>query len=495
MRKKTTSERIRAALLLVPMLTGMGCDGCGASIGEDAAQKLADAVNNAANQLPAVITQMDQTLQDVVTKLGSTLDKTLTDAIQETSRAIHAQIDALHDVLSGTIKQVDAMLAARIKQLAEFAIGFTQELQQMMDSGLRQLKHTAQTLVASLGVTGDQLLEQVGYTVVKSVNEGGKVVITIIGGVVETVVLVIAGLVFGLSLIFGGIFFVRTIRKSRAPSFGQLAPGGAFFLVCLVLGAVLLFSKQARATVASGTLTFDDGSAACSQTLQSTLEFRLRYASGGKLVLPKDATVQTQCLSLLADLFTCEGTCYSPDLRSKARENIALLQSALGLEGHCRQSSDCDLAAGEHCDTPTGFCINRCETDSECQAPKVCHAIIGRCGPLCANDAACRNAALRCDQGHCVAKGGLPTTPGTGGGMHKLPPGLLYRILETPKISFCVKGQTCPKIAEVSAAAAPGPEPEERVAVPLETLPGGDRSNLSRILRLSPSLRLPGRGP
>ena len=440
MRRTKTGRRIRAILLLIPMVTGMGCDGCGSDIGKEAAEKLAGAANNLTDQLPSVIGKMDETLQNVVEKLGGTLDKTLTNAIQETSRAIHAQIDALHDVLSGTIKQVDAMLAARIKQLTDFVMGFTQELQQMLDSGLRQLKHTAESLVASLGVTGEQLLEQVGFTVVKSVNAGGKVVITVIGGVVETVVLIIAGSVFGLSLIFGGIFFVGTVRKAGRPSLRQLAPGMSFFVIGIALGSVLLFSKQARATVASGTLELDDGVAACSKTLQETLEFRIKFTKENEIVLPKEGDAQTQTLALLTELFQCEGSCFSADLRNKARENVALLQSALGLDSHCRQPVDCNLAAGEHCDVPTGICVQRCDVDAQCQSPGVCHAIVGRCGPVCANDTTCENAALRCDRGHCIAKATPP--PATGGGKIRVIPGLLDKFMFSPHIKVCI-GPSC----------------------------------------------------
>jgi hypothetical protein len=484
MRRHTLNERIRAAVLLIPLLGTMGCDGCGSDIGKEAAQKIADAATNITKQLPAVIESLDKTLQDVIGKLGSTLDKTLTDTIQETSRAIHAQIDALHDVISGTIKQVDAMLAARIKQLTDFAIGFTQELRQMLDSGLRQLQHTAQTLVTTLGVTGNQLLEQAGYTVVKSVNEGGKVVLTIIGGVVETTVLVIAGLVFGLSLIFGGIFFVRTVRKRGGIALGQLAPGGAFFLICIGLGTVLLFSRQARATVASGTLTFDDGSAICAKALQNVLEFRVKHSGpGGKLAIPKAAKEQAECLDLLADLFTCEGTSYSPDLRHKAQDNITVLQSGLGLDSHCRQATDCNLAEGQHCDTPTGFCISRCEVDAECQAPGVCHAVIGSCGPLCADDAACQNAGLRCDRGHCVAKSGVPPTPpGTSPGPHRRAAGLIWRILDTPAIKFCVAGRNCPLVTPAPVPGEAALRPRDRAALTPRALPHGDTSALSKIL-------------
>jgi hypothetical protein len=503
MTRRSNFDRVRALVMAFAVIAGgKGCGGCD-SIGENAAKAIADSLTNATNKLPDVIAQMDTTLQDVIGKLGNTLDKTLTDTIQETSRAIHAQIDALHDVLSGTIKQVDAMLAARIKQLTDFALGFTQELEQMLTNGLRELKHTANTLIASLGVTGEELLEQAGFTVVKSVNEGGKVVLKILGGVVETVVLVIAGLVFGLSLIFGGIFFINSIRKAKRPTFAELAPGMGFFVLGVLLGGVLLFSKTARASIASDTLEFDDGSASCSATLQETLEFRVKNGNAGKLVLPADPQIKTQCLGLLTGLFRCEGTCYSPDLRNKARENVAILQSALGLDSHCRGAADCDRGAGEHCDIPSGLCLERCEVDAECGAPDVCHAIVGRCGPLCANDAACANPALRCDRGHCIAKANQPPPPSTSPGRPhwKFRPGLIERVIQTPQFNVCLIGATCQQVTDPRGAVVdpvPGAvvkvgsltRPVDKIAVSPSTpgLAGPGGAQLRRILA-NPQLR------
>lgn len=47
--------------------------------------------------------------------------------------------------------------------------------------------------------------------------------------------------------------------------------------------------------------------------------------------------------------------------------------------GKCRISSDCD--EGQHCDFPTGDCLNGCMGPSDCSPVASCDRSTGRCIP------------------------------------------------------------------------------------------------------------------